>query len=91
MRAGYAPSAWVEPRPALSTLEEARNEDFVRHLLPVIVMALAPMAALTIATPSPSSAQCANGEQWDPKGNVCRPPDAPLALPCDNGSWIGRD
>jgi hypothetical protein len=75
----------------LSTLEEARNEDFVRHLLPVIVMALAPMAALTIATPSPSSAQCANGEQWDPKGNVCRPPDAPLALPCDNGSWIGRD
>jgi hypothetical protein len=60
---------------------------FVRYLLPVIVIALAPIAAMTIATTTPTSAQCANGEQWDPKGNVCRPPDASLALPCDAGQW----
>ena len=34
---------------------------FVRRLAPVFMMALAPMAAVTIATPAVSSAQCANG------------------------------
>ena len=60
---------------------------FVRLLLPVVAMALAPMAAVTIATPAVSSAQCANGDFWDPKANVCRAADAPLALPCDAGQW----
>ena len=60
---------------------------FVRRLVPVVVMALAPMAAVTIATPAVSLAQCANGEWWDAKANVCRPPGAPLALPCDAGQW----
>lgn len=64
---------------------------FVRRLVPAVVIALASMAAVTIATPAVSSAQCANGEWWDPKSNVCRPPDAPLALPCDAGQWVGPD
>ena len=32
---------------------------FVSWLLPVVVMAFAPMAAVTIATPAVSSAECA--------------------------------
>ena len=60
---------------------------FVCRLVPIVVMTLAPMAAVTVATPAVSSAQCANGDWWDPKANVCRPPDAPLALPCDAGQW----
>ena len=60
---------------------------FVRRLVPVIMMASAPMAVMTIATPAVSSAQCANGEFWDPKADVCRAPDAPIALPCDAGQW----
>ena len=39
---------------------------FVRRLVPVVMMSLASMAAVTIATPAVSSAQCANGEWWDP-------------------------
>jgi hypothetical protein len=50
---------------------------FVRRLVPVVVMALAPMAAVTIATPAVSLAQCANGEWWDAKANVCLPPLMP--------------
>ncbi len=61
---------------------------FVRQLLPVVVMALAPMAAVTIATPAVSSAQCANGEWWDPTANVCRPLGVgPQPLACDAGQW----
>jgi hypothetical protein len=60
---------------------------FVRRLVPVVVLAFAPMAAVTIATPAVSSAQCANGQWWDPKANVCRAPGAPMALPCDVGQW----
>jgi hypothetical protein len=51
-------------------------------------MAFVPMATVTIATPAVSSAQCANGEWWDPTANVCRPLGVgaqPLA--CDNGWW----
>jgi hypothetical protein len=59
----------------------------VRRLVRVVVMAFAPMAAVTIAMPAPSSAQCASGDWWDPKANMCRPPDAPLALPCDADQW----
>ena len=45
----------------------------VGHLVPIIMVALASMAAVTIATPAVSSAECADGEWWDPTGKVCRP------------------
>jgi hypothetical protein len=35
---------------------------FVRHLVAVVMMMLASMAAVTIATPAVSSADCAGGE-----------------------------
>ena len=64
----------------------------ISRLVPIVVMAFAPMAAMTIATPAVSLADCANGEWWDPKANVCRAPDAPMALPCDAGQWwVGPD
>jgi hypothetical protein len=47
------------------------------------VMTLAPMAAVTIATPAMSSARCANGDWWDPKTNVCRPLAAVFHWPDD--------
>jgi hypothetical protein len=37
------------------------------------------MAAVTIATPAVSSAQCDNGDWWDPTANVCRRPLFPPA------------
>jgi hypothetical protein len=52
---------------------------FVRRLVPVVAMVFAPMAAVTIVTPAVSSAQCANGQWWDPTANVCRPPLVPPA------------
>ena len=52
---------------------------FVRNLVLVVVVALAPMAAGTIATPAVSSAECATGEFWDPKANECRAQGGPLA------------
>ena len=59
-----------------------------RHLVAVVMMALASMAAATIATPAVSSADCANGEWWDPTGKVCRPLGVgPQPLACDNGWW----
>ena len=61
---------------------------FVRHLVPIIMVALASMAAVTIATPAVSSAECADGEWWDPTGKVCRPLGVgPQPLACDNGWW----
>ena len=49
----------------------------VGHLVPSIMVALASMAAVTIATPAVSSADCADGQWWDPAANVCRPPLVP--------------
>ena len=61
---------------------------FVRHLVAVVMMVLASMAAVTIATPAVSSADCAGGEWWDPTANVCRPLGVgPQPLACDNGWW----
>ena len=60
---------------------------FVGHLVLAIMMASASLAAMTIATPAVSSAQCANGELWDPKANECRPQGGPIAQPCDPGQW----
>jgi hypothetical protein len=42
----------------------------------VAVFVVAPLAVVTVATPPTSSAEplnCAQGEYWDPTGNVCRP------------------
>jgi hypothetical protein len=66
--------------------EEASMKEFVRHLMIVVMLAFGSMAAVTIAKPAVSSADCANGEWWDPKANMCRPP-GPVALPCDPGQW----
>jgi len=44
---------------------------FVRHLVPIMMVALASTAAVTIATPAVSSAQCADGDWRDPTGKVC--------------------
>ena len=61
---------------------------FVCHLVPIIMVALASMAAVTIATPAVSSAECADGEWWDQTANVCRPLGVgPQPLACDNGWW----
>jgi hypothetical protein len=52
----------------------------------IVMMAFAPIAVVTIATPATSWA-CPIGQWWDPKSNTCRTPDAPMALPCDAGQW----
>ena len=60
----------------------------VRHLVPIVMVALALMAAVTIATPAVSSAECADGERWDPTGKVCRPLGVgPQPLACEPGQW----
>jgi hypothetical protein len=55
----------------------------IRRLATGIVVALAPMAVVTVATPGVSSAQCENGWWWNPLANACAPPP-PL---CENGWW----
>ncbi len=60
----------------------------VRHLVPIIMVALASMAAVTIATPAVSSAECADGQWWDPTGKVCRRLGVgPQPLACEPGQW----
>ena len=60
----------------------------VRRLVLIVVVALAPMAAVTIATPAVSSAQCADGDWRDPTGKVCRPLRVrPQPLACEPGQW----
>ena len=61
---------------------------FVHHLVAVVMMVLASTAAVTIATPAVSSADCAGGEWWDPTGKVCRPLNVgPQPLACQPGQW----
>ncbi len=57
------------------------------RLLGTGVLALAPFAVGTVAMPAIGKADCAPGQWWDPKANVCRGADAPMALPCDAGQW----
>ena len=59
----------------------------VGHLVTVAAMAVSPLAVTTIITPAVSSAECPGGQWWDPKANICRAPDAPMALPCAAGQW----
>lgn len=61
---------------------------FVRDAVSVVMMALASMAAVTIATPAVSSADCDPGQWWDPTGSVCRPlGQGPQPLNCDPGQY----
>jgi hypothetical protein len=60
----------------------------IRHLVAVVMMASASMAAATIATPAVSWADCADGEWWDPTGKVCRPLGVgPQPKACEPGQW----
>ena len=64
------------------------RKKFVRRLAPVAVMALTPMAAVTIATPAVSSAQCDPGQYWEPFSKACLPlGQGPTPLNCDPGQW----
>ena len=48
----------------------------VSRLTAIVVLAVAPIAVVTITTPAVSSAQpldCEPGQWWDPTANVCRP------------------
>ena len=58
-----------------------------RRLAVAIVVALVPMAVVTVATPGVSRADCENGWWWDPAANVCRPPVVPPPMLCENGAW----
>jgi hypothetical protein len=57
---------------------------FVSRLAVVIASAIVSMAFVTVAAPGVSSADCDQGQWWDPVGNVCRPL-APLG--CQFGQW----
>ena len=46
---------------------------FLRHLAIITVVALSPMAIVTLATPAVSSADC-GGRGWDPVAKLCVPP-----------------
>ena len=59
----------------------------IGRLVSVTTLVLAPMSVAMFGAPAISWADCANGQWWDPKANVCRAPDAPMALPCDAGQW----
>jgi hypothetical protein len=63
----------------------------VSRLTAIVVLAVAPMAVVTIATPAVSSAHpldCDAGQWWDPPANVCRPLGVgPQPLDCDAGQW----
>ncbi|MBV8930306.1 MAG: hypothetical protein JO152_14385 [Mycobacteriaceae bacterium] len=60
---------------------------FVCRLAAVAVLAFAPMAVGTVATPAVGKADCDNGWLWDPVASVCRAPLVGPPLACDNGSW----
>jgi hypothetical protein len=61
---------------------------FVRRLAPIAVMALAPMATVTIATPAVSWAQCDPGQYWEPFSKACLPlGQGPTPLACDPGQY----
>ncbi|WP_445165414.1 hypothetical protein ACTXG7_15975 [Mycolicibacterium sp. Dal123E01] len=57
----------------------------------ILAAACAPIAALSLVTSAPGSADplnCENGSWWDPVANVCQPPPAgPVPLNCQNGEW----
>ena len=60
----------------------------VCRLVFVVAMVFAPMAVVTVVSPGVSSAQCADGEWYDPTGKTCRPLGVgPQPLACDAGQW----
>lgn len=57
---------------------------FVGRLAVAIVATLAAIGFTTIVAPGVSSADCADGQWWDPVANVCR---SWVPLGCENGAW----
>lgn len=58
------------------------------RLVAVAAMVAAPWAVVTVVSPAVSSAQCADGEWFDPTGKVCRPLGVgPQPLACADGEW----
>ncbi|GJF19056.1 hypothetical protein NGTWS1803_08720 [Mycolicibacterium cyprinidarum] len=56
----------------------------------IMTAAVAPIAALSLATSAVGTAQpldCQNGYWWDPVANVCQPPVAPVPLNCAGGEY----
>ena len=52
---------------------------FGRRLAAVIAVAFGSMAAVVVATPGVSSAECGPNTSWNPATNVCKLPPAPPA------------
>ena len=65
--------------------------NLVSRLTAIVVLAVAPIAVVTITAPAVSSAQpldCEPGQWWDPTANVCRPLGVgPQPLACESGQW----
>lgn len=59
----------------------------IRRMASVAAVALAPMAYVTVVSPSVSWADCAWGDWWDPVANVCRPVVPPPPQDCGWGNW----
>ena len=57
---------------------------FVRRLPVAVVATLAAMGFVIVATPGVSSADCNDGQVWDPVANFCR---QVVPLGCTNGAW----
>ena len=51
----------------------------LRRLIVAGVLAFAPLAIVTVATPAVSSADCDAGQTWDPVAKTCNPPPPPPA------------
>jgi len=51
----------------------------IRRLAAKVVVAVVPMAAVTVATPGVSSAQCDPNWSHNPATNECKPPPPPPA------------
>ncbi|MGH3961076.1 hypothetical protein [Mycobacterium sp.] len=65
--------------------------NLVGQLAAIVMLAAAAMTAGTFTTSAVSSAQppnCAEGQYWDPTGNICRPlGEGPQPLNCPEGQY----
>lgn len=92
-RAGAVPAAALTSMSRLGSIDayvdwgRLEMKTWITRAVSAAGVALGSMAAVTIAMPAVSRADCANGEWWDAKANVCRPLGAPIPLQCDAGQW----
>jgi hypothetical protein len=72
-------------------MEGSTMKRIVYAIVGSAALAFAPLAMVTVATAPVSSAEpmnCAQGEYWDPTGNVCRPLGVgPQPLDCAAGEY----